>query len=82
MTGPALTTWREQHPLSVAQLAHLLGVQRAIVWRWETRDRYPAGAAAVLLHLLANDDTLFTRLVAQRGVPRRYARRKKNVETP
>ena len=75
MTGPALTAWRQRQQLSIAQLAHLLGVQRDIVSKWEHGFRI-TGTAAVLLTALMQDDVLLARLVTERGVPRRHGARK------
>ena len=80
MTGPALTCWRQRQQLSVAQLAHLLGVKRDIVSKWE-HGAVLAGPAAVLLDALTQDDALLARLIRERGVPRRYGVRKKKGET-
>ena len=81
MTGPAITAWRQRQQLSVAQLAHLLGVQRDIVSKWE-HGRPLTGTAAVLLTALMQDDALLARLVKEHGVPRRNRARKKNAEAP
>ena len=75
MTGPALAIWRQRQQLSIAQLAHLLGVQRDIVSKWEHGSRI-TGTAAVLLDALMRDDALLARLVTERGVPRRHRARK------
>ena len=81
MTGSALTAWRQRQQLSIAQLAHVLGVQRDIVSKWEHGARI-TGTAAVLLSALMRDDALLARLVTERGVPRRYRPRKKKREAP